>query len=103
MSTMFHDRPDAERMAIRAAIEDLGGEVSGYSGTGIQAALPRRWTPIEHALRPFGLTMDEASLHLFPLGSDAPPEHLRHDGRYPGSKGYWLYATFQPKGEPCCP
>ena len=38
-----------------------------------------------------GLALEEKSLHFFPLGSDAPPERLRHHG------GYWLYANFTPE------
>lgn len=32
---------------------------------------------------------------FFPLGSDQPAERLRHDGSYPGSKGFHAYAEFE--------
>jgi hypothetical protein len=44
-----------------------------------------------------GLELDERSLHYFPLGTDAPPASLRHDGRYPGIAGFWLYGCFVPR------
>ena len=34
----------------------------------------------------------------FPLGTDAPLASLRHDGRYPGSVGFWLFGNFAEGG-----
>jgi hypothetical protein len=90
----FVDLPDGERMTLRAKIESTGAEVSEYWDGNVQAALPSPATPAISAIEALGLVLVPGSLHYFPLGSDKPSESLRHDGPYPGSKGFWLYASF---------
>ena len=92
----FCDLPDRIRLAARAAIEAAGGLVAGYCGPAVQVAIPRPADPFLAALEAAGLELDEASLHFFPLGTDAPPERLRHHGGYRGSPGYWLLGRFTP-------
>jgi hypothetical protein len=92
----FCDLPRERRMALRAAIEAAGGRVAGYHGPAVQVAIPNPSGPFFTAMGVAGLDLDERSLHYFPLGSDAPPAALRHDGRYPGSTGFWLYGNFRP-------
>jgi hypothetical protein len=92
--TAFHELPDERRMALREVIEAAGGQVMGYFGDGVQVALPRPAGPCEQAAAGAGLKKVAGSLHYFPLGTDDPPAELRHDGRYPGSKGFWLFARF---------
>ena len=87
MRTMFCDLPDEQRMAYRDAVENAGGYVADYDGEWIQVALPRPCGPFFHAMELAGLELHDASLHYFPLGSDQPPDHLRHDGNYLGSRG----------------
>src|SRR5579885_299193 len=94
--TPFCDLPDERRMALRAAIEAAGGQVAGYLGPCVQVAIPNPPGPFYAAMGEAGLELDGRSLHYFPLGTDAPPRHLRHDGHYPGSAGFWLYGNFRP-------
>ena len=86
----FCDLSDRIRLALRDAIENAGGYVAGYLGPYVQVALPRPSAPFFEAMEAIGLELDVNSLHYFPLGSDAPPDHLRHHG------GYWLYGNFAP-------
>jgi hypothetical protein len=93
----FCDLPDDVRMRFRGVVEGAGGLVEGYHGPCLQVACPNPWGPFNTAMEAAGLTLVEGSLYAFPLGSDSPPESLRHDGSYPGSKGFWLYARYQPR------
>jgi hypothetical protein len=95
---LFCDLAHEQRMAYRDAVENAGGSVAGYNGEWLQVALPRPCGPFFRAMELAGLELNDASLHYFPLGTDRPPDDLRHDGRYPGSRGFWLFGRFQPKG-----
>jgi hypothetical protein len=86
-------------MALRAAIEAAGGMVATYVGAYVQVAVPDPPEPFYLAMEAAGLEPVRRSAHFFPLGTDNPPASLRHDGRFPGSKGFWLYANFAPACE----
>lgn len=92
--TSFADLPNDERMRLRAIIEQAGGEIAGYYNGYVQIAIPKPSAPFYAAIEPY-FEMVTNSLHYFPLGSDKPADHLRHDGRYPGSRGFWLFASLQ--------
>jgi hypothetical protein len=89
----FHELPDDTRAAFRRAIEAAGGLVRGYHGPAVQVAIPRPSAPFFQAMDEAGLELLIDSLHHFPLGTDAPPDRLRH-GR---PRGYWLFANFVPR------
>jgi hypothetical protein len=89
----FAFQPSATRIAVRRVVEELGGLVDGYCGDDLQLAMPVESEPLYAAMRKFGFTLIDE--FYFPLGSDSPPQSLRHDGRYRGSKGFWRYATFK--------
>lgn len=91
----FAERPSTERDYYRAIVESAGAIVTGYLGAGLSLHLPRGGAAMEH-FEAHGLTLRPHSLFWFPLGSDNPPAEYRHDGRYPGSRGFWLCATFDP-------
>jgi hypothetical protein len=95
----FCDLPDRIRMAARATIDAAGGDVARYFGPYVQVAIPNPSGPFFAAMEAAGLELDDNSLHYFPLGSDAPPEHLRHFGpiNASGQPGYWLYGNFSPR------
>ena len=102
MPVDFGDRQD--RMRIRWLIEDvLRGSVVDYNGPGITVALPS--TPDKHILvRVLELMgFRNTCVAYFPLGTDSPPDHLRHQmhkwgfDQAPGS--YWLFYKFEPHGE----
>jgi hypothetical protein len=90
----FSSQDDAYRMHVRRVAEDLGADVEGYDGPSIQLLLPRDWLPVVEAMAECGLRGGEP--FLFPLGSRQLPDHLRHDGRYPGSRGFELHCDFAP-------
>lgn len=98
--TAFADLPHDRRMALREAIEAAGGYVATYVGPYVQVAVPDPPEPFYAAMEQAGLELARCSAHYFPLGTDNPPAHLRHDGRFPGSKGFWLYANFAPSVGP---
>jgi hypothetical protein len=87
----FCDLPDRIRLAARDAIYDAGGDVAGYCGPYVQVAIPCPAGPFFDAMDAAGLELDEHSLFFFPLGTDAPPQHLRHH------RGYWLFGNFSPR------
>ena len=92
----YVDLPDAQRMAYLDAIDAAGGNMEAYDGPSVLVAIPCPSGPFYRALEAAGLSLVPASLHYFPLGTDKPPMPLRHDGRYPGSKGFWLFGRFVP-------
>jgi hypothetical protein len=94
--TRFSELPDSARWAYRDLITSTGAEVDGYDADCVRVSLPNPAAPAIAALEAGGLELVEGGLYWFPLGTDAPPQHLRHDGRYPGSAGFWLYARFRP-------
>jgi len=87
-------------MALRDVIEKAGGYIAGYVGRYVHVAIPNPSGPFFTTIEKAGLVLAQRSLHYFPLGTDAPPDSLRHDGRFPGSAGFWLYGNFAPADEP---
>ena len=90
----FCDLPDVERFRLRNAIEQHGGIVDGYDGDSVRVALPIAWREFIQSMEQIGLCQVPGSRHYFPLGSDNAPDRMRHDGSYPGSRGYWMYCRF---------
>jgi hypothetical protein len=87
----FCDLPEPIRLRLCDAILNAGGDVAGYCGPYVQDAIPRPAGPFFQAMEDAGLELEERSLNYFPLGSDSPPQSLRHH------KGYWLYGNFSPR------
>jgi hypothetical protein len=100
----FTDLSDDARMAFRRAMHGIGGEISAYSERAVIVAVPRvdgftssgvracDALAAYHGLSP----LDPDTYWFFPLGSDSPADTLRHDGRYRGSLGFWLYRSYVP-------
>lgn len=86
----FSDLPDDMRMRLRDVIYNAGGDIAGYVDDAVQVAVPADVGAFMAKCRAAGLSR-QGDGHYFPLGSDNPPAGMRHDGRYPGSKGFWLY------------
>ena len=96
----FADLPHVRRLQLRSVIHDAGGCVEGYDGPYVLVAIPRPSSPFFSAMEAAGLALDEPSLHLFPLGSDAPAEHLRHPcSKYGPGLSFWLFGRFSPKDD----
>lgn len=98
-NTAFCELPADLRFAFLQALDGLsdGHGSWNYTGGGITVAVPHgRFCELEQLARRFSL--EHRHLHYFPLGSDNPPELLRHEcPKYPGSRGFWLYAHYTPK------
>lgn len=99
----FYDLADGPRWHFRDSVEAAGGSVEGYDGVYMIVALPNPAGPFFTAMDSVGLELEESSLHYFPLGTDNPPDSLRHDGRYPGSRGFWQFGRYRPKIAPPAP
>ncbi len=94
----FSDLPGDERMRLRGILEAFGCEVQGYGENGVQVALPRSMRAYDWPrIGPFELV--PGSAYDFPLGSDHPPAHLRHDtrayGPTVGESSMWHLATYR--------
>lgn len=86
----FADQPNCVRMAARAIVDDCRGEVHGYYNGRLQVALPNDLesrAALSAALRAMGLREVLGARYTFPLGTDNPPQHLRH-------RGYWLCTSY---------
>lgn len=95
----FSDLPDEKRMDVLRALDSLGCASKGYDGDSILVAFPRGgFCDALNKLRDFDLSLQNDEVWYFPLGSDNPPEIMRHDGRYPNSRGFWCYGRFSPNG-----
>ena len=94
----FSDLSWTQRLEIRQAIEAAGSAMQSYLSEGFSVAIGRgRYSATVAALEPFGFEC--AKLYTFPLGTDNPPAHLRHDSRgFPSC--CWLIACFR-EVEPC--
>lgn len=99
MGKAFSSLPDDQRMKIRNVLENQHRcYCSGYYGESAAFAVPRGdLTEIRQAIAELGLSI--VSDTYFPLCSDKPSEHLRHDGPrspYPGYLGNWRYLHVKP-------
>lgn len=98
----FHEiMPHKKRIQHLVSLSKMGAESAGYHNGGITLAMPRGTAKLDRITRYMNtIGFKRSSLCLFPLGTDAPAEHLRHYGPYcqPGRDrpAYWLYAAFVP-------
>jgi hypothetical protein len=85
--------PSERRLAM---LHELSSDVLWhYTGRGITVSVARGGFGASEAwARRHGLT--NASMWYFPLGSDKPSDAMRHDGNYPGSRGFWLFVYYVP-------
>lgn len=93
----YYDLPWPQRLAIMDACKAAGSSFDHGLTEGFRVAIGRgRLSATIAALEPLGFEFRD-ELHTFPLGTDKPPEHLRHDSMgIPSS--VWLMAAFYPKG-----
>lgn len=92
----YYDLPWEGRLAIMRALESVQCAMVGGRDSGFCAAIGRdRFGDAVVAMAARGFKCTD--LITFPLGSDRPPDHLRHDStRYNVPRCNWLYATFAP-------
>ena len=95
--TSYADRPWPERSAIMDACAAAGSAFYERTAHGFRVAIGRTR---------LGVTMAEMERHgftcsrlvTFPLGTDKPAEHLRHDSNGVHASA-WLFADFTNKGK----
>ena len=94
--TPYTNRSWPERLEIMKALEACGSLMrSGHRGTGFTAAIGRdKYSSTIQAMSKFGFEC--ADLYTFPLGTDTPADHLRHDS-HGIPRSCWLIADFQIK------
>ena len=89
----FAKMTDDERRAVMTACTAAGSEFHHRTAAGFRVAIGRRRLgDTLAAMAPHGFTC--TGLHIFPLGTDRPPEHLRHDGQAVPACN-WLLADFE--------
>ena len=90
--TTYADRTDAQRRAIMDACTQAGSQFHERTADGFRVAIGRRrYGDTVWAMAAHGFTC--ARLFTFPLGTDTPPDHLRHDAdQFPACR--WLFADF---------
>lgn len=96
--TPFADQSWPERLKVMQTCEAAGSHFEGRTPSGFRVAIGRgRYGATVDALAALGFSC--ADLYFFPLGTDKPAEHLRHD-----FKGFpsccWLFAHFTLELEP---
>lgn len=89
----YYDLDWPQRLAIMNACEAAGSSFDHGLTNGFRVKIGRqRLAATIAALEPFGVSLSD--LYTFPLGTDQPPEHLRHDDRgFPSC--CWLFASFE--------
>lgn len=95
----YYDLPWPARLAVMNACIDAGSQFDHGLQNGIRVAVGRgQLSATIGALEPMGFKFSE--LNTFPLGTDKPAEHLRHDSLgIPSS--VWLFASFEfSEGQP---
>lgn len=98
MNKSFYDLPDATRFQVYGAIEGLNCEKgkSGGSGQLCVAVARGKFGELLQTMDKFGL--DFVDSYFFPLGTDKPDMHLRHDSeKYGVPNCNWFFAIFNVK------
>ena len=93
--TPYADRSWPERSAIMDACAAAGSQFRERTSNGFRVAIGRdTYGATVEALSALGFRC--CDLYMFPLGTDKPKAHLRHDSRgVPAS--VWLFADFTHK------
>jgi hypothetical protein len=90
--TPYAERDWPERLRIMKECEAAGSHFHERLVDGFRVAIGRdRYSATVEALRSYGFKCER--LYHFPLGTDKPSPHLRHDQRGISSCA-WLFADF---------
>ena len=96
----FYDLSENQRFMVYGALKALDCETGNSGGAGrlCVAVAKGKFGDLVKALKELGLTYDDS--YYFPLGTDKPPMHLRHDSiKYGVQACNWFYAMFSIKDE----
>lgn len=90
----FYDLPYEKRFQVYDALDALQCETHGAGGAGcLSVAVAKgKFSELQHALKNLGLYFVE--MYKFPLGTDKPAMHLRHES-YGFPDSAWLIAVFR--------
>jgi hypothetical protein len=94
----FYDLPIEKRFSVYKALNLLDCETANAGGSGLLCVAVARgkFGELCSAMDKHGLELKESS--YFPLGSDKPPKHLRHDSaKYKQKNCLWFFAQFKVK------
>jgi len=91
----FYELTYEKRFEVYRALDALECETHNAGGSGcLSVAVAKgKFSELQHTLKNLGLAFVE--LYKFPLGTDTPPMHLRHES-YGFPDSAWLIATFRP-------
>jgi hypothetical protein len=99
---MFSSQSPEHRDMIRDLVDMHDASIESYGGNGFSLALPADWenlTALVKLLTKLGWNERDGSRHYFPLGTDNPAAHLRHNfykyQRPSDDPGYWMFAHFE--------
>ena len=96
----FYDLSEIQRFQVYGALSALDCETGKSGGSGQLCVVVARGKLGELCQAMNKLGLDFVESYHFPLGSDKPPMHLRHDSaKYGQQNCNWFYATFKVKGE----
>lgn len=89
----FFDLTHEQRFAVYDAIKAIGCDThkAGYSGMLSVSVAKGKFGELDKAMSELGLKF--VNLYKFPLGSDKPPIHLRHES-YGQPDSCWLIANY---------
>ena len=94
----FFDLSNENRFMVYGALKALDCETGNSGGAGrlCVAVAKGKFGDLVKALKELGLTYEDS--YYFPLGTDKPPMHLRHDSiKYGVQACNWFYAMFSVK------
>ena len=91
----FFELTYEQRFKIYDAIKQCGCETHSSGGSGLLsvAVAKGKFSQLDHTLTGLGMKMNQ--LYKFPLGTDTPADHLRHES-YGQPNSAWLIAVYQP-------
>ena len=94
----FYNLSENQRFMVYGALKALDCETGNSGGAGrlCVAVAKGKFGDLVKSLKELGLTYDDS--YYFPLGTDKPPMHLRHDSiKYGVQACNWFYAMFSVK------
>ena len=90
----FYELTYEKRFEVYNALDALQCQIHSPGGGCLSVAVAKgKFSELQHTLKNLGLAF--VDLYKFPLGTDKPPMHLRHES-YGSPDAAWLIANFRP-------